>query len=137
MTALWNENAVQKKRIDGLARLLAERLSVWERSFAEERPIMETVATKENLIMPVRHLSVRVVELEGEVVKYYEAVEDHNVKFKAAEKQADHFKNEKDGLHARLQQSQRRQVKVDGSIIRAQGAIDCFSSGLKKDREYM
>lgn len=61
-----------------------------------------------------------------------EAMADLYVKWRAIQKWADDVAYKKDGLQARLQQSQRGQNKVGESPTRVQGAINHFSDGVKE-----
>lgn len=69
MSALRVEKTCQKKRIERLTRHLAKELPARERNVTEKRHTEDAVAEKGKLSKQVNQLSLRVNELEGEVVK--------------------------------------------------------------------
>lgn len=137
VTALWSEKAVWRVMIEEWTRRLEDELSAREKSVADKRPTDDALTAKKKLTEQVKQYSGPVVEMEGEVVKDNEAVADVDVKLKTSEEQADDVAYEQNGLQACLQQSQRGQADVCESVTQIQGAIDRFSAGLRKDRNYM
>lgn len=89
LSAPRGEKAAQKKLIEDLVWRLVEELSMREGSVADKRHTGKVVAAIEKLTDKVKQLSARVDDLEGEVVKGSEAVADHNIKLKAANKWAE------------------------------------------------
>lgn len=118
-------------------RRLAEELLARERSGADMRQTKNAVATKDMLTELSVQLFIRLGALRGKEEKSNKALTDFKSKLNVAEKQAKDVPSEKDGLQARLQQSQGEQNKVDGRITRVQGATDRFSAGLKEDWQHM
>lgn len=127
----------QKERSEELTRHLSEELSSREWTIAEKRHTEDTVTVKEKLTKQGKQFSVRVTELEGEIVKGTETVMDPNVEMKAAKKHAEDVSYESNGLQACFQLSQCGQVKVSENITCVQHTIICFATGLKGALKYM
>lgn len=103
MMALRVEKAAQKKRVEGLTQLLAEELTAWETRVVDERHTENAVTVKEKLTKQVKQLSVRVTEIECEVMNGNETVADLNAKLMVAQKYPEDVAYELNSLRAHLQ----------------------------------
>lgn len=79
VSTLRVEKVAQKKRIEEFTRRLTEALTAWERSVAEMVHTEEVMAVEANLIKKVKLLSLRVSELDGEILNGKDTVADPEI----------------------------------------------------------
>lgn len=95
------------------------------------------MAVNVKLTEHIKQFSACVTELDDKVMNGKETLAGLIVKLKAADKRDEDVAYGRDGLQARLQNSQRGKDKVDESTTRIQAELECFSARLKESQQYL